>query len=148
MDLMKFLPYTKTTILTTKSPNEAVKLLQGHLDSNAPFFEGDVNGYQFDIHRKMGRFERNSFVPIIKGHIDCHSQGTEIRMTIRLHLAVAAFLSCFLAGVLYTIIRNVLHLNFLPLVVVGVILLMGLLFSQIYSSETDQATKVLTRLFS
>ncbi len=148
MDLLKFLPYTKLTIRTTKSPEEVVNLLQAHLNNNPAFFEGYVDDYKFDIHKKMSRFERNSFVPIIKGNIDRYPWGTEIRLTIRLHLAVAIFLLWFSIGTLSIIIKSILSLNFLPLLVFGIFLLMGLLFSQIYISEADQAIKTLKKLFS
>lgn len=148
MDLMKFLPYKQITILTAKSPDEAVNILHSHLDSNSPFFTGNVDGYRFVIHRKMGRFERNSFVPIIKGNIENHPQGAEIKLIIRLHLAVAVFLACFSAGVLYSVINDIMHRNFFPLVVVGMILFTGLFLSQVYGSEADQATRALKKLFS
>jgi len=96
---MLFLPYTKYTIKTGLSPQEAEaqlnqitdkRKLRFGLSRNHKAFEGKVENGRFNINRII--HYRNSFLPIVIGEIKDDLDVTRIEITMRLHLAVLVVL--------------------------------------------------------
>ncbi|GAB4266049.1 MAG: hypothetical protein Kow0080_06890 [Candidatus Promineifilaceae bacterium] len=96
---MLFLPYTKYTIKTGLSPQEAEawlmqitekRKLRFGLSRNHKAFEGKVENGRFNINRII--HYRNSFLPVVIGDIKDDLDVTRIEITMRLHLAVLVVL--------------------------------------------------------
>lgn len=65
--------------------------------SNHKPYEGFIDVNSFNITRIIGY--RNSFIPRIKGQIEKSINGTTIRIKMRLHPLVLAFMTFWLGGV-------------------------------------------------
>ena len=63
-------------------------------------FRGTIQGAHFKVMRVLGAWARNSWQPVIVGTIVPVPDGTEVRVRMRLHLLVAAFMSIWFGGLL------------------------------------------------
>ncbi|AIF54140.1 hypothetical protein [Pelosinus sp. UFO1] len=148
MNLIKYILYNQVKIITNRNPDEAIKLLKSHIDGNSSLFEGYINGYKFDMYKRLEKFNRNSFVPVIKGAIREHWQGSEINVVIRLNLLVIIFMVLWTSVILISVLKSIiLYHNFLPIFFLGILCIVWLICWQIYDGEVTQATNFLKRLF-
>ena len=66
-----------------------------NLGAPAKPFIGSINGDRFKAWRRIGY--RNSFLPVVVGEIESRGMGTTVRIHMRLHWFVVAFLAFWLA---------------------------------------------------
>jgi hypothetical protein len=95
-----FLPYDTFTIQTQEQLLDVIQKLDAHIEAPKAFrwnfsrnhapYAGTLNSSGFEIHRII--HYRNSFLPNIHGRFEALSDGTLIRITMRLHPLVNAFL--------------------------------------------------------
>src|SRR5262245_27107479 len=78
------------TRLSTSDAEATLARLVGTRRGGSTPFVGRVDGGTFKFHRVF--FGRNSFIPIISGRIVQGEGGAVVQGTMRLHLAVAAFM--------------------------------------------------------
>jgi hypothetical protein len=100
------IPWRAFDIGTSWSPAVAVIELKKSVDQhtlffggggNAPFV-GDVRGETKFLFRRRIAY-RNSFLPIIRVVVEpSHHGGTRLRVTMRLHLFVTAFMAVWMTG--------------------------------------------------
>lgn len=103
---MKFFPFERLKITTKLSTDEAIRRVVNVTEPQRYFrwfatdhkpYEGKVEGYQFQISRVINY--RNSFLPMIHGEILPEMRGSSIRITMRPHGLVIAFMIFWLGGV-------------------------------------------------
>lgn len=105
------LPHERLTLRTSDAPDAVVARLAKMVAvgwffrKNPPqAFRGTLAGRRFKIVRLLGTFlgfrYRNSWQPVIVGEILPAPEGTEVRVTMRLHAFVAAFTALWFAFVL------------------------------------------------
>ncbi len=110
---MKYLPLENLTYSTSLSPQEALDRIAAVTEPAKGFrltnpfssksrlpYEGHVRGDSFNITRIIGY--RNSFLPRIKGQVSGglgRTSLTKVRVTMRLHPFVLAFMGIWLCGV-------------------------------------------------
>ncbi|CAM3062455.1 hypothetical protein DRF59_17130 [Chryseobacterium flavum] len=95
---MKYLPFERITYRTNLSEQEIITRLSGFVEprkygfrrSYVKDYEGFVNEKNFEISRIIQY--RNSFLPQISGIIQKNNYGTEIEVTMKLHVFVFIFL--------------------------------------------------------
>ncbi|MCT2560853.1 hypothetical protein [Chryseobacterium herbae] len=96
---MKYLPFERIIYKTNLSEQEVVTRLSGFVEpkkfswgksSTQKEYEGFVNNNRFEINRIINY--RNSFLPQISGTIQKNNYGTQIEITMKLHVLVFAFL--------------------------------------------------------
>lgn len=107
---MAFIPYQTVTLESPLPPDEFAKrlallveppkMLRWPWDPSACSFEGRIEGRRFKV-RRLIKFQRNSFLPIIVGDIAPSHQGSTVRLVLRLHRFVAAFMVLWIGGVLF-----------------------------------------------
>jgi hypothetical protein len=76
---------------------QSVRETFGSVGAGQPPFLGQVMGDSFRIRRDI-RY-RNSFLPVIRGHIQPTPTGSLVRVSMSLHPAVAVFMAVWLTGV-------------------------------------------------
>lgn len=101
---MKLIPYYRFQIDTPFSPAELaqrIKTVTGekHWFDFSPSheFTGQVNEHEFEITKNISY--RNSFLPIIVGHIEQTASGSTAFILMRLHVFVMCFMLVWLSGV-------------------------------------------------
>ena len=103
---MKFFPFERLKITTKYSADEAISRLANVTEPRRYFrwfatdhkpYEGKVEGYQFQISRVINY--RNSFLPMIHGKVLPEMPGSSIRITMRPHGLVIAFMIFWLGSV-------------------------------------------------
>jgi hypothetical protein len=101
---MKLIPYEKFQINTDLSSVELVKRIKTFTGEKTFFnfnpsheFSGHVNEYEFEITKNISY--RNSFLPIIEGKIEQKTTGTQVTISMRLHLFVMCFMFVWFSGV-------------------------------------------------
>lgn len=95
---MKYLPFERITYRTNLSEQEVFTRLSGFVEPKkfgfgrnyTKDYEGSVNNNSFEISRVIQY--RNSFLPQISGIIQKNNYGTEIEVTMKLHVFVLVFL--------------------------------------------------------
>ncbi len=97
---MQLLPYDTFTIQTQDSVSEVIRRLEAQIEARKAFrsyfsrdhapYEGRIDSTGFEIYRII--HYRNSFLPNIRGQFESLPNGTLIRVTMRLHPFVTAFL--------------------------------------------------------
>jgi len=107
---MKYLPFENITYKTKLDSEEIVNKLIEVTEPKKTFrtkgifgngnhkpYEGSINGTSFTINRIIGY--RNSFLPRINGIIERDSNGTKIKVKMRLHIFVIVFICIWFGGV-------------------------------------------------
>lgn len=89
---MSILPYEKYNLRTKLSQEEILKRMTVNT-----LYKGTGGGNEFKVQRVITY--RNSFLPQIKGQITADSRGSDILITMRLHLFVIVFMCFWLAFV-------------------------------------------------
>jgi WD40 repeat protein len=97
---MKLLPYDAFTIQTREPLSDVIEKLDAQIEApkairwtfsrNHSPYEGTISNSGFELRRII--HYRNSFLPKLRGRFEPSSDGTIIRVTIRLHPFVIAFL--------------------------------------------------------
>lgn len=95
---MKYLPFERITYTTDQTGKEVIEKLNefvepkkfGFGNRHIKEYEGSVTHNSFEINRIINY--RNSFLPQIKGTIDTSNAGTQIDITMKLHVFVLVFL--------------------------------------------------------
>jgi hypothetical protein len=103
---VRALPYIRLTFTTTCTPEDArdrvaamIATRRFYLKAPPEPFRGSVDGSHFKVMRVLGMFWRNSFQPVIVGDVVQGATGdAEVRIRMRLHLAVAAFMAFWFGG--------------------------------------------------
>lgn len=149
MNLLKYFFYNQVTITSDKSPDEVVSLLKEYMEDKTSFFEGYITNYNFNMHRKHGKYERNSFVPILKGRILQDYDRTKICIVVHLHYLVAIFMVMWTIGILMGVYNGfVVHHNFFSILFVGILCFAWLICWQVYDGEITQAINSLKKLLA
>jgi hypothetical protein len=108
------MPFYRFEIATHRSTPDALRCIEQMLAPPRSFFRGPkfgfrfapattrpfvgtVEGKKFRIHRDI--YYRNSFLPMIRGHVDSGPVGTRVRVTMYLHPFVAVFMAVWFSGV-------------------------------------------------
>jgi hypothetical protein len=169
MNLKKYLPF-ENYVLTSKLPAEEVKrrladniepkksfmLSVFNRDTNKPY-EGQISGDTFTINRIINY--RNSFLPVITGHISTSPGKTQINVKMRLVTFVSIFISLWLGIVgivcLGTILaglfqfKQVLQNGFSPIILIpfGMFLFGCLLTTLAFKAESKKSKDFLKRIF-
>ena len=102
---MKFLPYDKFEIETTKAPEVIVESLKPKIDprklfrfsSDHAYFQGNISLNGFKLSRII--HYRNPCLPIILGRFLPKVSGTKVVIKMRLHVLITAFMSIWFGGV-------------------------------------------------
>lgn len=97
---MKYLPFERITYRTHLSEQEVLKRLSGFVEPKKfglgknyiKEYEGSVNENSFEISKVIQY--RNSFLPQIRGRIQKENGGTQIQVTMSLHVFVLFFFIC------------------------------------------------------
>lgn len=169
MNIKKYLPFENYVLISELSAEELTKRLAANIEpkrnvrfpgsnknSNKPY-EGQISGDSFTITRVIDY--RNSFLPVITGHISATPRKTQINVKMQPTTFVLAFISLWLGIVglvcLGTIVAGVIqfkhHLRdgFSPAVLVpfGMFLLGYLLTILSFKAESKNAKYFLERLF-
>ncbi len=170
-DFVKLFPYARLTLQTPLSPEEVEARLTTMLTKPAfsfrvppEPFRGYMSRRQFKVMRVLGLGRvlrlphRNSFQPVIIGVIEPAPSGTIIRLRMRLHAFVAAFMTvwfgfplAFIGSLLWTGLREGFGLRGrshdrpdVGLAVLGAILLFGLLLVNVcFWTEVKKARSIL-----
>ncbi|MCT2406680.1 hypothetical protein NZD88_03800 [Chryseobacterium antibioticum] len=95
---MKYLPFERIIYRTNLSEQEVITRLSGFVEpkkfsfgkTSTKEYEGSVNDNSFEINRIISN--RNSFLPQISGTIQKNNYGTQIGVTMKLHVFVFLFL--------------------------------------------------------
>lgn len=97
---MQLLPYDSFTIQSQESLSEVVGRLEAQIEARKTFrsyfsrnhapYEGRIDSTGFEISRII--HYRNSFLPTIRGQFESLPNGTIIKVTMRVHPFVTAFL--------------------------------------------------------
>ena len=149
MKLLKYFFYNQVTITSDKSPEIIVSLLKKHMDDKTSFFEGHITNYNFKIYRRYGKYERNSFVPILKGRILQDHDQSKICIVVHLHYLVAIFMFMWTIGISMGVYNGiVIHHNFFSLLFLGILCFAWLMCWQVYDGEIIQEINSLKRLLS
>ena len=106
---MKLLPYENFYIVTPLKPAEVQERLETEIEPVTPFsfkklfilksayfFKGYMENGRFQIIRII--FNRNSFLPIIKGSTESYLTGSRIRVIMHMHILVTLFM-CIWFGI-------------------------------------------------
>ena len=169
MTLKKFLPF-ENYVITSRLPVEEVRkrladniepkkslrLSVFNRDSNKPY-EGQILGDTFTISRIINY--RNSFLPVITGHISTFLGKTQINVKMRLVIFVLIFISFWLGSIeliclgiiLVGLIRfkQVLQNGFSPMILIpfGMFLFGCLLTIFAFKAESKKSKYFLEKLF-
>jgi WD40 repeat protein len=97
---MQLLPYNTFSIHTREPLEDVIEKLDAHIEAPKAFrwsfsrnhapYAGTISSSGFECHRII--HYRNSFLPNIRGRFEPSSEGTVIRVTLKLHPFVTAFL--------------------------------------------------------
>ncbi len=98
---MAFFPYERLTFETGLTVSEVVAALSEYVEPKRfwrnPFssdhksYQGTVSADGFRMLRISQHYQRNSFLPVVKGRLHPMARGTHIAVTMSLHPFVAAF---------------------------------------------------------
>jgi hypothetical protein len=112
---MKTLPYDRFIIRTKLTPDEVQQRISGFVEPDQWFrwfssgehkpYQGEIENHKFRISRAI--HYRNSFLPIIIGEIQSDPGGSTIRITMRMHGLVIAFMIFWLGNVGYLVIDTI-----------------------------------------
>ena len=104
---MLLLPFQQLTLYTQLHPDEVYRRLaaavepvrnfRDHCSRDHKPYQGKINPPRFKITRVI--HDRNSAVPAITGRIRSESAGSRIEVVLRLHIAVALFITIWLVVV-------------------------------------------------
>lgn len=108
---MNLIVYRALTIKTTFTEAEILNRLSSNIEKQPEsfafkrlksdkFFMGKLENNKFKIHQIIKG--RNSFIPIIQGHITRNTTGCDIKIKMRLHLAVILILLWMITFVFYS----------------------------------------------
>jgi WD40 repeat protein len=101
---VKLLPVETFTLSTADPLAIVLEKLSGHIEPTKPFrwfsrdhapYQGTIDDAGFKITRII--HHRNSFLPVIRGQFESSSTGTIVRVNMRLHPFVMAFLAFWYA---------------------------------------------------
>jgi hypothetical protein len=115
----------------------------GSDEANPPFI-GKVRDGSFRIQRDSRR--RNSFLPIVWGHIVATPGGTRVKVTMFIHPFVAIFMACWL-GIAVRIMMSVSDINLFPVCIVFMIIGVAVM-ARGFFPEARKARQLLTRAVS
>ncbi|MEQ8462448.1 WD40 repeat domain-containing protein [Coleofasciculus sp. E1-EBD-02] len=97
---MQLLPYSSLTLKSNEPLPDVINKLNAHIEAPKTFrwtfsrnhapYAGRISSDGFEVRRII--HHRNSFLPTIRGRFESGSQGTVIRITMRLHPLVIGFL--------------------------------------------------------
>lgn len=169
MNLKKYLPFENYVITTKLSvheikirladniePKKSVKLSLFSNDSSKPY-EGEILGDSFKITRIINY--RNSFLPVITGHISTFPGRTQINVKIRPVIFVLIFISLWLGivglvcvGIILAGIfqfKNLLQNGFSPMTLIpfGMFFFGCLLITLGFKAESKKSKEFLERVF-
>ena len=160
---MKFLPIENLSYQTNLSVDEVMSRLSKYIEPKKAFrfglfgkaatkpYEGQIIGHSFEINRIINY--RNSFLPQITGVIEGNTTGTTIKVKMRMHIFVIAFICFWLFGVgiagfafLYQGISDSSYslFTFIPL---GMLLFLYALMMFGFKLESSRSKKDLQNLF-
>lgn len=98
---MAFFPYERLTFETDLTVSEVVAALSEYVEpkrfwrnpfsDNYKSYQGSVSAEGFRILRIIHQYQRNSFLPVIKGRLHPMTRGTHVEITMSLHPFVAVF---------------------------------------------------------
>lgn len=138
-------PYRRIIIISSQNPDEAIRLLRNNMNQRNSFFKGRIKGYTFEVIQRITG--RASFLPLVKGRIREHPQGSEIIVVIRLHTLAFAVLAGWIAMLVNGLFGSDSAWIFRIIAVLATIFVF-LLTWQGFDGFATEATRFLERLFS
>ena len=112
--------------------------------ANGKLYEGKISGQTFEVSRIINY--RNSFLPIITGNITQENNATIIKINMRLHMFVSAFLVIWCTGfagsMIFMLSKDVdfTFFDVMPFV-------MLVIFFRVFKFETNKSKKDFQQLF-
>ncbi len=98
--MIPLIPYRRFELATSLEPGTVATRVAGNLSARRSFwdritghgrgFEGEVTSERFRFSRIIGY--RNSFLPVVRGHIRPDTGGSRVDVTMTIHPAVMLFL--------------------------------------------------------
>jgi hypothetical protein len=159
---MKFLPAENITYKTKLKEEEILKRLSDNVEPEKMFrfgmffggstkpYEGQINRQEFDIKRIIGY--RNSFLPRINGIIERDYDGMTIKVKMRLHVLVIAFLCVWCSFVGLACIIVLIHVlgssefNPMTLIPFGMLIFVYALTMRSFKYESNKSKRDLQRI--
>ena len=170
MNLVKYLPYENYVLISKLSADEVIRRLADNVEPKKSFnffiakkstnkpYQGQISGNTFTISRIINY--RNSFLPVITGHISAFHNETHINITMQPIIFVLIFI-CFWLGVVGLVcleiivsalsqIRQILQHGFSPIALLpfGMFLFGCLLTIFAFKTESKKSKKFLEQLLS
>ncbi|MDN5477606.1 MAG: hypothetical protein L0G39_11795 [Chryseobacterium sp.] len=153
---MKYLPFERIIYRTNLSEQEIITRLSGFVEpkkfgfgrTSSKEYEGFINNNCFEINRMINY--RNSFLPQIKGTIQKGNYGTQIEVTMKLHLFVFVFLLFWCGFVMFFLISLCLvqqKISVVFLVPVGMLLFVYALTMFGFKTESKESKEFLKKSF-
>ncbi len=169
MNLKKYLPFenyvitsklsveeVKTRLASNIEPKKSLRLSVFNRGSNKPY-EGEILGDTFTICRIINY--RNSFLPVITGHISTFTDKTQINVKMRPVTFVLLFISLWLgivglvclgiilAGLIQ--LKQILQNGFSPMILIpfGMFLFGCLLTTLAFKAESKKSKEFLEQIF-
>ncbi|SHM19843.1 hypothetical protein SAMN05444360_1099 [Chryseobacterium carnipullorum] len=153
---MKYLPFERIIYRTNLSEQEIITRLSGFVEpkkfgfgrTSSKEYEGFINNNCFEINRMINY--RNSFLPQIKGTIQKGNYGTQIEVTMKLHVFVFVFLLFWCGFVMFFLISLCLvqqKISVFFLVPVGMLLFVYALTMFGFKTESKESKEFLKKSF-
>ena len=107
--------------------------------SNGKLYEGNISGQTFEVSRIINY--RNSFLPVITGNITQENNATIIKINMRLHKFISAFLliwcTAFAGGMIFLLTQDVGFTFFYVMPFVVLIVFFGAFKFEVNKSKKD-----------
>jgi len=160
---MKYLPFEEIIYTTNLRPKEVLSRLQENLQPFRTFdlkkvtavrrndlkqYEGKVNRDTFEIKRAINY--RNSFLPISKGRVEQHGDGSKITVKMRMHTVVLIFMIFWMTVVSIAFLGMLIVKGFSDLIILipfGMLIFGYLLSTMAFKFESNQTKIHLEKLF-
>ncbi|PQA90135.1 hypothetical protein B0A69_20890 [Chryseobacterium shigense] len=153
---MKYLPFERIIYRTKLSEQEIITRLSGFVEpkkfsfgkTSTKEYEGSINDKRFEINRVINY--RNSFLPQLTGIIQKDNYGTQIEVTMKLHVFVFVFLIFWCGFVMFFLISlGVVQqkISVFFLVPVGMLLFVYALTMLGFKTESKKSKEFLMKSF-
>lgn len=153
---MKYLPFERITYRTNLSEQEIITRLSGFVEpkkfsfskTSTKEYEGAINDNSFEINRIINY--RNSFLPQIIGTFQKGNYGTQIEVTVKLHVFVFLFLIVWCGFVMFFLISLCVvqqKISIVFLVPVGMLLFVYALTMLGFKIESKKSKEFLKKSF-
>lgn len=108
---MNFLPYERLQLTSLSTPAEVTARLRSIIcerrwlrGASTPF-RGTLDARRFKVQRVLPRFYGNAFLPVVAGTVEPSSEGTVVRVRMRLTWFAAAFMAVWFGALAFAALR-------------------------------------------